>query len=163
MSEAIDLAVQSIRRHEGQVVNEHGWHVAYDDDDGGRIDWTGCCKGHPTIGFGHNLRRGISEDMAWRLLREDVATAAAECVALMDKPTPVMRFLTAVRQAVLIELCFAMDAPKLKGFVLMIEAVRIHDYGVAASELLDSPWARRVGDQPGQRAWVLSERLRTGA
>jgi len=160
MSEATGIAMESIRRHEGRVVDGMGWHVVYDNADGGPVDWTQACTGHPTIGYGHNLRRGLTEKQAMDLLRDDVTTAEAEVRALVDAagPPEVWRFLVPQRQAVLIELCFAMDVTRLRRFERMLEAVRIHAYDAAAAEILDSDWARQF---PG-RAVELARLMEGG-
>jgi lysozyme len=66
------------------------------------------------------------------------------------------KYLDKVRQEVLIELCFAMNAKKVSKFVNMLAALQVKDYIEAGKELLDSDWARTVGSN---RANDLAHRL----
>lgn len=137
--DAYELAKDSVKIHEGLRLNPYR-----------------CTAGKLTIGYGHNIEdNGISNDVADYILDEDLRASAREATYAIDN----FHELNEHRQAVLIEMAFALGLPRLRGFVKMIKAVSQHDYQEAAEELLDSKWAREVG----KRALVLSEKMREGA
>ena len=53
--------------------------------------------------------------------------------------------LDAVRKDAMINLCFNVGLPRLKGFVKALAAMEAQDYGAAADEFFDSRWATQVG------------------
>lgn len=108
-----------------------------------------------TIGVGRNLSdRGISQEEADILLRNDIAETQHACLTL-----PWFAPLDSVRQNVIAELIFNMGLPRTLGFADMIAAIRAQDFPRAAAELLDSRWARQVGES---RSTTLARMLRTG-
>lgn len=113
-----------------------------------------CPAGYLTIGYGHNLDNGITLDMADTLLEADLRIAQAELeynVAYFSK-------LNEARQFVLIDMCFNMGLHKLFTFKKFFAALLKRDYPLAAREMLDSKWAKQVGN----RAKKLAEIMRTG-
>lgn len=110
--------------------------------------------GKITIGVGRNLSdKGISEAEARQFLDADINNA------ILDMSTfPWFADLDVVRQRALLDLCFNLGLPRLKGFVLMLDAVARKDWGTAAHELLDSHYAQQVG----KRARTLAAMLRDG-
>ncbi len=112
--------------------------------------------GKLTIGVGRNLDDiGISEDEAFYLLENDIRRAeetAAECAALHGV---VFESLPEDARLVLTDMAFNLGY-KLSGFKKMFAALRAGDYEEAAREMLDSRWARQVGN----RARELSEIMR---
>ncbi|HSE02879.1 MAG TPA: lysozyme [Methylomirabilota bacterium] len=105
-----------------------------------------------TIGCGHNLSVPISNAAVLQILKDDF-TAVREQLE---------RFhwflnLDTVRQGALINMGF-MGVGKLLGFRNMIEALGRQDWEAAATEMLDSLWARQVG----QRAQRLALQMRSG-
>lgn len=108
-----------------------------------------CTAGKLTIGYGRNLEdNGITEEEAHFLLMNDLEKSWDECckafswISKMDK----------IRQGVIVELCFNMGLGRLKGFKKMLAACERGDYETASVEMLDSLWARQVG----QRAKTLA-------
>lgn len=108
-----------------------------------------CTAGKLTIGYGRNLEdNGITEEEAHFLLMNDLKKSWDECckafswISKMDK----------IRQGVIVELCFNMGLGRLKGFKKMLAACERGDYETASVEMLDSLWARQVG----QRAKTLA-------
>lgn len=108
-----------------------------------------CTAGKLTIGYGRNLEdNGITEEEAHFLLMNDLEKSWDECckafswISKMDK----------IRQGVIVELCFNMGLSRLKGFKKMLAACERGDYETASVEMLDSLWARQVG----QRAKTLA-------
>lgn len=111
--------------------------------------------GKLTIGVGRNLDdRGISEDEARQILRNDIALCEAE----LDIHIPWWTHLTGDRQRALLNMCFNLGWPRLSGFKEMLIYLQAGSYARAASEALDSKWARQVGD----RALRISKLIREG-
>lgn len=114
-----------------------------------------CPAGKSTIGYGHNLDdNGITEDIAVRLLDADLMTAERE---VRQRFTHFYK-LNEARQFVLVDMCFNMGAAKLFTFKKMFAALAKDEYPTAAREMLNSKWARQVGN----RAKVLSEIMTSG-
>lgn len=109
-----------------------------------------------TIGWGRNLTdKGISFAEASQLLDNDIN----------DCKLQLLHFdwynqLDLVRQEVLIELCFNMGISKLLTFTTMISLISQGKYKEAASDLLNTLWAKQVGET---RSLNISQRLATGA
>lgn len=108
-----------------------------------------------TIGIGRNLEdRGISEDEARYLCLNDIEIVERELhsnFAVIDRLDP-------ARQLVISDMAFNLGIPRLRGFGKMWQALDDGDFEQAAVEMLDSKWARQVG----QRAQRLAETMRTG-
>ena len=134
--------IASIKKHEGEV-KENGRHIMYQ-----------CPADKPTIGYGHNLEYGISDSVAEILLMEDIETVIKELHVRVGSLT---QHSQNVRD-VLYEMAFNMGVPRLMKFELMWKALKFNFYHVAGDEMLDSRWAKQVG----QRAEVLAERMRQG-
>ena len=111
-------------------------------------------EGVLTIGYGHNLEEGISEDIARYILEEDIFNHALE----LKEAFPVIMELSTVRRDVLINMAFNLGVSRLRKFKKMWEALYIEKYSVAADEMLDSKWREQVGD----RAVELADRMRSG-
>ena len=111
-------------------------------------------EGVLTIGYGHNLEEGISKDTARYILEEDIFNHALE----LKEAFPVIMELSTVRRDVLINMAFNLGVSRLRKFKKMWEALYIEKYSVAADEMLDSKWARQVGN----RAVELADRMRSG-
>lgn len=76
----------------------------------------------------------------------------------LDRTLPWWRGLDEVRKAILINMCFNLGLPRLMTFRKMLKALEDRNYELAAKEMLDSKWAKQVGN----RAIELSEMMRTG-
>jgi len=138
----IKLAEQ-LKRHEGAITKD-GRHFPYI-----------CPANKMTIGYGRNIEeRGISEDEAEYLLNNDIKLSKAE----LTKAFPWFNKLAAERQAVLINMHFNIGLARLKGFAKALAAIERGDYKAASLEMLDSKWARLVGN----RATELAKQMETG-
>lgn len=114
-----------------------------------------CTADKLTIGVGRNLEdRGINEDEVMYLLNNDIALAESE---LIDRIKDFSE-LSEMRKVVLINMSFNLGVTKLMEFNKMLSAIGNRDYKQAAEEMLDSKWARQVG----QRAVELSELMLKG-
>lgn len=103
-----------------------------------------------TIGYGRNLEsRGLTEPEAAYLLKCDVK----EAEEYLHKEYDYYYQLSGERKAVLIDMMVNMGPTRLRGFVNTHAALSARDYEVAALEMLDSKWARQVGN----RAITLSK------
>ena len=133
-------ARQQIKRHEGLRLEPYA-------DTAGKL----------TIGFGHNLSaNGISWRVAEQVFREDYLVAEADARLTFDKS--LWDELNRPRRGVLVNMAFNLGWVRLKHFKRMIRAIELADYALAAKEMLDSKWARQVGN----RAAELAEQMRTG-
>lgn len=111
--------------------------------------------GNWTVGVGRNLdANGLRPVEIEYLLANDIETAIAE----LDRAFQGWRLHSDAVQDVLVELSFAMGAPRLAGFKKMWAALQVRNYQEAAKELLDSKWAREVKG----RAKTLAEKLKNG-
>lgn len=109
--------------------------------------WTG--------GVGRNFSdRVMSPGLIQFMLDEDIDLAAAE----LDRNAPWWRELCDARQNVLANMCFNMGWPKLSGFKKMLAALQAKRFDQAADEMMDSTWAKQVGD----RAKRLEKMMREG-
>ena len=107
-----------------------------------------CTSGVLTWGYGFT---SITTDEADMVLRLKVLELRH---ALYDR----IYHLTPARQNVIINMAFNLGLAGLGKFSRMWSAVRDEDYHQAATEMLNSKWARQVGN----RAVELAEQMRRG-
>jgi len=108
----------------------------------------------PTIGWGRNIRDvGISQSEADILLNNDIVNATAELYQFL----PWTQQLDDVRKAVLVELNFNMGIEKLLQFKKMLADLQAKDYLSAASEMLNSEWAREVGNRAHDLSYIMEK------
>lgn len=110
--------------------------------------------GKITGGVGRNMTdRDFSDDEIDLMLSNDIALVVTQ----LDKSLPWWRQMNDARQNVLINMGF-MGVGKLLGFKNTLAAMMAGDYNTAASGILDSMYAKQVG----QRAVRLAAVMRTG-
>ena len=110
--------------------------------------------GKLSIGVGRNLDdNGIRESEAMSMLRNDVIEVIHEAEGL-----DVWWNLDEERQGVIANMLFNMGLKRLLTFEKMFKALEKGDYELASTEMMDSKWARQVGD----RASRLSEQMKKG-
>ena len=103
-----------------------------------------------TIGYGRNLEsRGLTEPEAAYLLGCDVK----EAEEYLHKGYDYYYTLSGQRKAVLLDMMVNLGPTRLRGFRKMHQALAGRDYELASLEMLDSKWARQVGN----RAITLSK------
>lgn len=113
-----------------------------------------CSRGVLTVGIGRNLESvGISESEADFLLANDIKDATERLQA-----HDLLEGHDEVRQAVLINMAFNLGINGLLKFRNSLKLWRQKDYEGFSKEILNSRWARQVGN----RAKELSEQARTG-
>ena len=112
-------------------------------------------EGIETIGVGRNLRdRGLSDDEIELMLANDIRDFQEE----VESAFPWWSDMDDVRQRVVVDMAFNMGLGSLSKFVNTLAHIENGRYEEASVEMLDSKWARQVGD----RAHVLSGMMKTG-
>lgn len=110
--------------------------------------------GKVTIGIGWNLDdRGLPEDIIDELYERAVREAENEA-----RSFPWFDKLNDDRKLVIIDMVFNLGLTRFSGFVKTIEAIKANQFEVAATEMMDSKWAR----QTGRRAQLLAATMATG-
>tara|TARA_Y100000593_G_scaffold21647_2_gene43393 strand:- start:889 stop:1317 length:429 start_codon:yes stop_codon:yes gene_type:complete len=137
----IERLVKQLRLHEGSR------QFAYEDH-----------LGYVTVGVGRCLDEkvglGLSEAEIDFLLKNDIERCTAELQQRFDW----FDGLDEVRKVALVDMNFNMGITRLSKFKNMLSALEEARYDDAATEALDSRWAKQVG----QRSINVSEMLRTG-
>lgn len=111
-----------------------------------------CSEGFNTIGFGRNLdTNGISEEEAFMMLEQDIfkCRKQLDCLSFAKK-------LNEARYAVLIDMIFNLGFAGFTKFKLMIAALESGDYNEAATQMLDSRWAKQVGVRANELAEIMT-------
>ena len=115
-----------------------------------------CTADKTTIGVGRNLQDvGITEDEAKYLLQNDIDRILKEVEhwSFLEK-------LNEPRQAVILDMVFNMGVTRFNAntWVKTFAAIQNEEWEKASNEMLDSKWAKQVG----QRAIRLSQMMRKG-
>ena len=116
-----------------------------------------CSEGYETIGVGRNVSEsgiGLSDDEIAYLLANDIARCEHELAERFDW----FDNLDPVRQNALVDMAFNLGVTRLSQFKNMLGALSESRFDDAATEALDSKWARQVG----QRAQTVAAMIRTG-
>ena len=109
--------------------------------------------GNPTIGVGHNLHVPLSGRAIQTILEDDVSVAWET----LTTRCPWVTTLSDARKGALTNLTFNMGIDGLLGFQKMLRAAQSGDWETAAAELLNSRYAKQVGD----RAQRLATQMKT--
>lgn len=107
-----------------------------------------------TIGVGHNLENGLSEKIIDLIFEEDMETVIEDC-----NKFDWYAGLNKARQAVIENMVFNLGYGRFNGFKKTIELISNNQFNHAAEEMLNSKWARQVGN----RAIELSQIMRSGS
>lgn len=113
-----------------------------------------CTSDKWSIGYGLNLEAGITEELAELILEYQVKRITNE----LRKFEWFFDIDSFARQDVIVNMAFNLGVTGVCKFRKMINAISIHDYHEAAKEMLDSKWAKQVGN----RAIELAEQMRSG-
>lgn len=119
--------------------------------------------GYKTFGIGHLVKANdeeygaavgtpVSEERVNNVFDKDVETFINESQKLF----PNLLEMPGEAQQVIVNMCFNMGAPRLSKFKKFIAAMNDEDWATASVEMLDSRWAKQVGD----RAIRLSDRIK---
>jgi lysozyme len=114
-----------------------------------------CTSDKWTIGVGRNLEDvGLSEEEIDFLLLNDIIRTKD----MMDSYLPWHTDLDEVRQEALINFVFNVGIGTAQKFKNAMTSLEEGDYDSAAEHMLDSAWARQVGD----RAIEVTDMIKTG-
>lgn len=114
-----------------------------------------CPAGKLTIGCGRNLQDvGITQLEAMTLLSNDIERVTKEAHTFGW-----FKSLNRARQDVVISMIFNLGLPRFKEFKKTIEAINMGNFSKAADEMLDSSWAKQVGE----RAIDLADMMKRGS
>jgi len=113
-------------------------------DEGVRLHPYRCSANKLTIGVGRNIEeRGITEDEAEYLLNNDLAI----CIEEVESVFTWYYYITDNRKRAIINMVFNLGLTKLLKFKNFIAAMEAKDYLTAGKEMLDSRWAKQVGNR----------------
>lgn len=110
-------------------------------------------EGNLTIGVGHNLTaKPISMRAALFILDDDIEDAQADVDLQLQW---VRHHLSDARQDVVDAMCFNLGISRLLTFKKALAALKAGAWETAAEEMLDSKWARQVGDRAKRLAATI--------
>ena len=113
-----------------------------------------CSADKLTIDVGRNIQEvGITEEEAMVLLANDIARCAGECT----REFPWFLDLTPLRKEAVINLVFNMGMATFKKFKKTIAYLEAGNFELAGTELLDSNYARQVGQRSQDVANMLAD------
>ena len=137
----MDKLLAMLKRHEG--VETHAYE---------------CSEGKITVGVGRNIDQaggmGLSDDEIDYLLQNDVERVIKELAAEYSWFSD----LDDVRRDAMVDISFNLGATRLRLFKRALAAMEVGNYSSAATEFLDSKWARQVGG----RALELTDMISSG-
>ncbi len=124
-------------------------------------------NGHETIGVGHNMidplppdiqatlnaTGRITDNQVNILLDLDIDRARTECAALYDNWTEIEE----TRQMAIMDWMFNVGPGTASTFVFTNACIHQGFWGKAAQAILDSKWAREVGQRAVEDAQLLKE------
>jgi len=114
-----------------------------------------CSAGKLTIGVGKNIEdNGITLEEAEYLLQNDIAEATRQLLHAF----PWMKDFNDARISAMINFTFNVGIGTVKKFEKALTAMQEGNFELAADEMMDSRWARQVGN----RAVEVTEQIRTG-
>ena len=103
-----------------------------------------CSAGFLTLGVGRNIEeRGITMDESDYLLANDIKICEEEATRVFKW----FADLTDARQRAIINMIFNLGLTKLLNFKKFLGAMEEGDYETAGKEMLDSRWAKQVGNR----------------
>ena len=137
----MDKLLAMLKRHEG--VETHAYE---------------CSEGKVTVGVGRNIDQaggmGLSDDEIDYLLQNDIERVVKELAA----EYPWFSDLDDVRRDAMVDISFNLGATRLRLFKRALAAMETGNYKEAATEFLDSRWAKQVGG----RALELTDMISSG-
>jgi len=99
--------------------------------------------GKTTIGYGRNLDDNpLTKEEAEYLLKNDLKKVLCDCRKLHY-----FSELTIIRKDIIINMVYNLGITRFKRFIKMNKALSEKNYFLASVEMLDSKWARQVGDR----------------
>ena len=123
-------------------------------DEGVKLFPYKCSANKLTIGVGRNIEeRGITEDEANYLLINDLTM----CVEEVESIFTWYPYLTDSRKRVIVNMVFNLGLSRFLNFKKFIDAMEQKDYETAGKEMLDSKWAKQVGDRAKRLKQMIVE------
>ena len=117
-----------------------------------------CSAGKITVGVGRNIDQdggiGLTDDEIDYLLQNDIERVMIELVSEYSW----FNDLDDVRKDAMVDIAFNLGQTRLRLFKRALAAMEAGKYKDAATEFLDSKWAKQVGG----RALELSDMISTG-
>lgn len=110
-----------------------------------------CTAGKLTIGIGRNIEdNGITEAEARMMLRYDIEVARS----------PLLKYkwfteLNQARQDAIINMVFNLGLPRFLKFKKTIACLQAKDFEGAATEMMNSGWAKQVGNRALELAAII--------
>ncbi len=118
------------------------------DFEGLRLKPYKCTAGKLTIGYGRNLEDvGITNTEADMLFERDFAVAESEVIRLCKEYGIDTHNLIEQRFYVLTDMMFNLGYTRLSQFKKLFQALKNGIYEDAAREMMDSLWAKQVGNR----------------
>jgi lysozyme len=137
----MERLIAMLKRHEG--VETHAYE---------------CSEGKITVGVGRNIDQGggmgLSDDEIDYLLQNDIE----RCIVELSSEYPWFSGLDEVRKDAIVDISFNLGQTRLRLFKRALAAMEEGEYRVAATEFLDSKWAKQVGG----RALELTDMISSG-
>lgn len=125
-------------------------------DEGLRLYPYNCTANKLTIGYGRNIQdNGISELEAEQMLLSDAQVALEDAKKFVGADT--WETLSDVRQACLINMAFNLGLPTLKKFEKFRQALEDGNMSEASAQMLDSRWAKQVGQRANRLAQLIQQ------
>lgn len=150
--DGFDWIIRRLKFHEGMVLKPYR-----------------CPVGKITIGVGRNIednpfseeekkaigdwKRGITENAAYILLRNDIK----RCIAQLKKEVDFFPKLDLERQYALLDMCFQLGIGGLLKFKNMLKWIRLRQWKKAAEECLRSEYAKQTQARAKRIARIIGE------
>jgi lysozyme len=99
-----------------------------------------CPEGIATIGIGFNLEEGFTKEESMLILKHRMGKFIEELV----ERVPVFLTVSSVRKIVLLDMAYNLGINRLLTFRKMLAALGQGDFQLAATEMLDSRYAKQV-------------------
>lgn len=142
----LECLEEQLKRHEGDK-----WEIYI------------CPAGHPTFGVGHKITAAdpefgnpvgsrVSRARVEEVLRKDISIAEDDFVSLCEAHDIKPRRMPSRVESAIINMAFNIGRSRLAGFKRMWAALAAEDYAMAAREMLDSRWAKQVGNRATELA-----------
>jgi len=132
-----------VKRHEGSKKNKAGRHIHYQ-----------CSANKWTVGYGRNLDTGFSEDEALLMLQNDIKQAQADVKTLMPYIATFAKIYTP-RYCAFVDMMLNIGITRMKQFKKMLAAAAAGNWKQAAKEILNSKYAKDVGDRAKEIAYLV--------
>jgi len=126
--------------------------TVYDDATGRPLKSGDRLVGNATVGWGLTLHEPLSQNVLGIALAERFDAACYD----LDANLSGWRSWPHSAGNAIAEMTYNLGWPRLSGFVRLLEACRAGDWQRAAAEVLDSQWAKQVG----QRALRIAGQFR---